>query len=84
MAVKAWKSAPDAEKAEKANAVLSALGTYRVLCVTRHGPQGTEAVNRAAAERLFPARGERENYDGRVVMILKNNQVNGVMSANRQ
>jgi exodeoxyribonuclease V alpha subunit len=74
VAVKAWKSAPDSEKAEKANAVLSALETYRVLCVTRHGPQGTEAVNRVAAARLFPGRGKGENYDGRVVMVVKNNR----------
>ena len=73
VAVKAWKSAPDAEKSEKANAVLSALAAYRVLCVTRHGPQGTEAVNRVAAARLFPGRGKGENYDGRVVMVVKNN-----------
>ena len=74
VAVKAWKSAPDAEKPEKANAVLSALAAYRVLCVTRHGPQGTEAVNRVAAARLFPGRGKGENYDGRVVMVVKNNR----------
>ena len=73
-AVADWKAAPDAEKAEKAKEVLDALGAYRVLCVTRHGPQGTEAVNRAAAARLFPGRGKNENYDGRVVMILKNNR----------
>ena len=72
-AVAEWKAAGEAGKPEKTKAVLDALGTYRVLCVTRHGPQGTEAANRAAAARLFPARGEKDNYDGRVVMILKNN-----------
>ena len=46
--------------------------------MTRHGPQGTAAVNRAAAARLFPSRGDKENYDGRVVMILKNNQEIGL------
>lgn len=73
-AVADWKAAGETGREGKAEAVLKALGSYRVLCVTRHGPQGTEAVNRAAAARLFPARGERENYDGRVVMILKNNR----------
>ena len=73
-AVADWKAAGEAEKVGKVDAVLKALGTYRVLCVTRHGPQGTEAVNRAAAARLFPPRGEKDNYDGRVVMILKNNR----------
>lgn len=73
-AVAAWKAAGEAEKGGKVEAVLEALGTYRILCVTRHGPQGTEAVNRAAAARLFPGRGKDENYDGRVVMIVKNNR----------
>ena len=73
-AVADWKAAGEAEKVGKVDAVLKALGTYRVLCVTRHGPQGTEAVNRAAAARLFPERGKADNYDGRVVMILKNNR----------
>ena len=72
-AVADWKAADEAGKPERTKAVLDALGAYRVLCVTRHGPQGTAAVNRAAAARLFPSRGENENYDGRVVMILKNN-----------
>ena len=73
-AVKAWKAAPDAEKAGKAKDVLDALDAYRVLCVTRHGPQGTEAVNRAAAALLFPGHGKDENHDGRVVMVVKNNR----------
>lgn len=77
-AVGAWKAASAAERDGKVMAVLDALGTYRVLCVTRHGPQGTEAVNRAAAARLFPERGKADNYDGRVVMILKNNPAIGL------
>ena len=73
-AVEDWKGADADEKGEKAAAVLKALGTYRVLCVTRHGPQGTAAVNRAVAARLFPGWGKNENYDGRVVMVVKNNR----------
>jgi exodeoxyribonuclease V alpha subunit len=77
-AVGAWKAASAAERDGKVEEVLKALGTYRVLCVTRHGPQGTEAANRAAAARLFPERGKADNYDGRVVMILKNNPAIGL------
>lgn len=77
-AVDAWKAAGEAEKAAKADEVLKALGGYRVLCVTRHGPQGTEAVNRAAAALLFPGRGREDHYDGRVVMVLKNNREIGL------
>jgi exodeoxyribonuclease V alpha subunit len=77
-AVDAWKAAGEADKAAKAKDVLEALGGYRVLCVTRHGPQGTEAVNRAAAALLFPGRGKEDNYDGRVVMVLKNNREIGL------
>ena len=76
-AVRDWKAAGAAEKGEKAEAVLKALGAYRILCVTRHGPQGTMAVNRAAA-RLFPERGKDGDYGGRVVMILKNNREIGL------
>lgn len=72
LAVAAWKAAGAAEKDAKVPAVLAAMGDYRVLCVTRHGPQGTEALNLAAADRLFPGRGKAAEYDGRVVMILKN------------
>lgn len=77
-AVDAWEAAGEAEKAAKAKEVLDALGGYRVLCVTRHGPQGTEAVNRAAAKRLFAGHGKEDNYDGRVVMILKNTREIGL------
>lgn len=77
-AVDAWKAAGEAEKAAKADEVLTALEGYRVLCVTRHGPQGTEAVNRAAAKRLFAGHGKEDNYDGRVVMILKNTREIGL------
>jgi exodeoxyribonuclease V alpha subunit len=78
VAVDAWKAAGEEEKEAKAKAVLDALGGYRVLCVTRHGPQGTEAVNRAAAALLFPGHGKEDNYDGRVVMVLKNNREIGL------
>jgi len=77
-AVDAWKAAGEAEKEAKAQAVLDALGGYRVLCVTRHGRQGTEAVNRAVAKRLFPKRGKEDHYDGRVVMIRKNTREIGL------
>ena len=77
-AVAAWQVAGEAEKDGKVPAVLAAMGAYRVLCVTRHGPQGTEAVNHAAAERLFPGRGKAADYDGRVVMILKNTREIGL------
>lgn len=77
-AVAAWQAAGEAEKDAKVPAALAAMGAYRVLCVTRHGPQGTEAVNHAAAERLFPGRGKAADYDGRVVMILKNTREIGL------
>lgn len=79
-AVAAWTAAGEDEKDGRVPAVLAALGAYRVLCVTRHGPQGTEAANRAAAARLFPGRGKDENYDGRVVMIVKNNRDIGLFN----
>ncbi|MBI5719133.1 MAG: exodeoxyribonuclease V subunit alpha [Burkholderiales bacterium] len=64
--------------------VLSAFDRLRVLCAVREGPQGVETVNTVieqalADAKLLPAR-RGEWYEGRPVMVTRNDPALGVFN----
>jgi exodeoxyribonuclease V alpha subunit len=61
-------------RAESAGQALAALGRFRVLCASRHGPCGVESINRML-ERWLAQSGLRQRetwYQGRPVLVTRN------------
>lgn len=66
-----------------AAAVLSAFDRFRLLCAVRKGPWGVEAVNQRATRALEGAgliQGEHQWYEGRPVLITRNDYGLGLMN----
>ena len=79
---------PDADAGNEAfaawaNRVLQAHARFQLLCALRHGPCGTQALNQRIAEALHAAGlidADRGWYEGRPVMILRNDYTLGLMN----
>ncbi|MGR9054219.1 MAG: exodeoxyribonuclease V subunit alpha, partial [Gammaproteobacteria bacterium] len=63
-----------------AEQVLAAFDAFQVLCALRRGPWGVEGLNRFIEERLFPERTRGFWYEGRPVMITRNDYNLGLMN----
>lgn len=63
--------------------VLEAFNHFQVLCAVRHGPTGTERINRDIATALLTAKlieADRGWYEGRPVMMTRNDYSLGLMN----
>ncbi|WP_028696160.1 exodeoxyribonuclease V subunit alpha [Pseudomonas cremoricolorata] len=63
--------------------VLSAFDRFRILCAVRKGPWGVEAINQRATRALQAAgliEGEHPWYEGRPVLITRNDYGLGLMN----
>lgn len=63
-----------------AKQVLAAFDTFQVLCALRKGPWGIEGLNRRIEDWLFPAQKPSLWYEGRPVMITRNDYNLGLMN----
>lgn len=50
---------------------------FRVLCALRAGPHGVAGLNAASEAALGVARGDRERYDGRPLLVVENDAARG-------
>ena len=50
---------------------------FRVLCALRAGPHGVAGLNAACESALGVARGDRERYDGRPLLVVENDAARG-------
>jgi len=55
-----------------ADVALEKFFDFMILCPLRRGPRGAETINGAIARRLSPGRRGGEWYDGRPVMVTRN------------
>ncbi|GLQ46401.1 RecBCD enzyme subunit RecD [Dyella lipolytica] len=75
--------ASDAAYRSWAQNVLEAFNHFQVLCAVRHGPSGTEKLNRDIAAKLLAAgwiETDRGWYEGRPVMMTRNDYSLGLMN----
>jgi exodeoxyribonuclease V alpha subunit len=66
-----------------ARGVLDAFSHFQVLCAVRHGPAGTDRINRDVAAKLLGCGlidAERGWYEGRPVMMTRNDYTLGLMN----
>ena len=66
-----------------AQGTLQALSRFQLLCAVKHGPTGTEALNRDIANALFKAgliETDHGGYEGRPVMVTRNDYNLGLMN----
>jgi exodeoxyribonuclease V alpha subunit len=66
-----------------ARGVLDAFSHFQVLCAVRHGPAGTDRINRDVATKLLAAgliESDRGWYEGRPVMMTRNDYTLGLMN----
>jgi exodeoxyribonuclease V alpha subunit len=66
-----------------ADRTLRAYAQFQLLCALRHGPFGTQALNQRIAAALLAAGlidADRGWYEGRPVMVLRNDYVTGLMN----
>jgi exodeoxyribonuclease V alpha subunit len=63
-----------------AKMVLEAFDTFRVLCALRRGPWGVENLNQLIEQWLFPNQKASLWYEGRPVMITRNDYNLGLMN----
>ncbi|MEO8084426.1 MAG: exodeoxyribonuclease V subunit alpha, partial [Ardenticatenales bacterium] len=64
-------------------AALAAFDAFRILCVVREGPYGVGHLNRLAEQALAEAgllQPARANYEGRPVLILRNDSHLGLFN----
>lgn len=77
------KDASNAAYRSWAQNVLDAFNHFQVLCAVRHGPSGTEKLNRDIAAKLLAAgriETDRGWYEGRPVMMTRNDYSLGLMN----
>jgi len=80
------RPAPDADSEHYhrwAHDVLEAFNRFQLLCAVRHGPSGTERLNRDIAAALFATgliETDRGWYEGRPVMMTRNDYSLGLMN----
>ena len=60
--------------------VLEAFDTFRVLCGLRLGPWGSDSLNQRLEEWLFPKQKPTLWYEGRSVMVTRNDYSLGLMN----
>lgn len=60
--------------------VLAAFDTFQVLCALRHGPWGVTGLNQRIEAWLFPHANAAQWYEGRPVMITRNDYSLGLMN----
>ena len=63
-----------------AKQVLEAFDTFQVLCALRQGPWGVEGLNQRIEQWLFPNQKPALWYEGRPVMITRNDYNLGLMN----
>ena len=63
-----------------ANQILKAFDTFQVLCALRQGPWGVAGLNQRIADWLLPERKPGLWYEGRPVMITRNDYNLGLMN----
>jgi exodeoxyribonuclease V alpha subunit len=63
-----------------AKQVLEAFDTFQVLCALRRGPWGVEGLNQRIEQWLFPNQQPTLWYEGRPVMITRNDYNLGLMN----
>jgi exodeoxyribonuclease V alpha subunit len=63
-----------------AKQVLEAFDTFQILCALRQGPWGVEGLNQRIEQWLFPNQGSTLWYEGRPVMITRNDYNLGLMN----
>lgn len=66
-----------------ARGVLRAFGSFQLLCALRHGPFGTEGLNRQIAQLLHQHQlidSSHEWYEGRPVLVTRNDYSLGLMN----
>ena len=63
-----------------AKRVLDAFDTFRVLCALRLGPWGSDSLNQRLEEWLFPRQKPTPWYEGRPVMVTRNDYSLGLMN----
>ena len=63
-----------------AKQVLEAFDTFQVLCALRQGPWGVEGLNQRIEQWLFPDQKPMLWYEGRPVMITRNDYNLGLMN----
>ena len=66
-----------------ARGVLDAFSHFQVLCAVRHGPSGTDRINLDIAAKLLAAgliESDRGWYEGRPVMMIRNDYTLGLMN----
>ena len=63
-----------------AKQVLEAFDTFQVLCALRQGPWGVEGLNQRIEQWLFPNQKPTLWYEGRPVMITRNDYNLGLMN----
>jgi exodeoxyribonuclease V alpha subunit len=60
--------------------VLDSFGKFQLLCALRAGPWGVETLNQRIKQWLFPAQIQRDWYEGRPVMVMRNDYSLGLMN----
>ncbi|QFY43422.1 exodeoxyribonuclease V subunit alpha [Candidatus Methylospira mobilis] len=55
-----------------AGSVLDSFGRFQLLCALRAGPWGGDALNRSVKQWLFPEHAQGDWYEGRPVMVMRN------------
>jgi exodeoxyribonuclease V alpha subunit len=63
-----------------AKQVLDAFDTFQVLCAIRRGPWGTEGLNQQIQDWLFPELKQSLWFEGRPVMVTRNDYSLGLMN----
>lgn len=63
-----------------AKQVMEAFNTFQVLCALRRGPWGVEGLNQCIEQWLFPDQKTTVWYEGRPVMITRNDYNLGLMN----
>ncbi|MEW9573046.1 exodeoxyribonuclease V subunit alpha [Rhodanobacter sp. Si-c] len=76
-------AAGEAAHADWARGALEAFNRFQLLCALRHGPHGVEGLNRQLAAALHARRlieNERDWYEGRPVLLTRNDYSLGLMN----